>query len=167
VRTSPIPRRLAVLLLLAAAAYGCGFRLAGTGSLPENLARMQLETSDFDNAQRDALLRRLQQAGADVSAEAAADRATLKVRLLSPADRRLVTSASSGKTVDRLSRGLEYSLWGADGQLRDGPRKLILENDLTLDDDNLLSSTDERQSAIEELESRLYDRLVRQLQSLQ
>jgi len=165
VRSRPISRRLA-LLLLAAAICGCGFRLAGTVPLPENLARIQLETRDFDNRQRDALLRRLRQAGADVALEPAADRVRLAVRLLAPRDRRLVTSASSGKTVDRLSRGLEYSLRGSDGQILDGPRQLSVERDLTLDDDNLLSSSDERQSVIEELEATLYDRLVRQLQSL-
>lgn len=156
-----------MLLLVSSAVAGCGFRLAGTTPLPASLASIQLDTENFENHQRDELVRRLRQAGADVTLEPAADRARLGVRLLAPRDQRLVTSASSGKTVDRLSRGLEYSLWGADGQLRDGPHQLGVARDITLDDDNLLSSSAERQSVIEELESRLYDRLLRQLQSLQ
>ena len=162
-----IPRRLAVMLLLSAAVYGCGFRLAGTAQLPPDLARIYLETRDFDGRQRDALLRRLEWSGASVVIEPASGHARLSVRLLALPDQRLITSASSGKTVDRLIRGLEYSLWSTDGQLLDGPRRLSVEKDLTLDDDNLLASSDERQSAIETLEATLYDRLVIQLQSLQ
>ena len=164
--TRPIRWRLIAVLLLSAAAYGCGFRLAGTAALPPSLTSIQLETLDFDNRQRDALLRRLQRAGAGVSIEPSADRPRLSVRLVAPRDQRLVNSASSGKTVDRLSRGLEYRLWDADGQLLAGPRKLTAGKDLRLDDDNLLSSSDERRSVIEELESNLYDQLVRQLQRL-
>ncbi|HEY5739362.1 MAG TPA: hypothetical protein VIW27_06520 [Gammaproteobacteria bacterium] len=162
-----LARRLALLLLLSAVLQGCGFRLAGTATLPPELARIQLETRDFDNRQRDVLLRRLQRAGAEVSVEPAADRTRLSVRLLAPRDRRLVTSASSGRNVNRVSRVLEYSLWSADGQLRAGPSSLTAGTDVTLDDDSLLSSSDERQSAIEELETNLYDQLIRQLQRLQ
>jgi len=167
VSCSPISRRLVLLLLASTAVHGCGFRLAGTAPLPANLSRIQLDTQDFDNHQREALLRRLERAGANVVIEPASGHSRLSVRLLAPSDQRLVTSASSGKTVNRVSRGLEYSLWGSDGQLRAGPRSLSAARDLTLDDDNLLSSSDERQSLIEELEANLYDQLVRHLQSLQ
>lgn len=166
-RSRPVPRRLAVVLLLSAAVYGCGFRLAGTAQLPASLVRIYLETRDFDDQQRNALLHRLERAGANVSLDPASGHSRLSVRLLTPPDLRLVTSASSGKTVDRLSRGLEYSLWDADGELLTGPRSLTVEKDFTLDDDNLLSSTDERLSVIAGLEEDLYDGLVRQLQSLQ
>jgi len=160
-----LPTRLTSLLLIAALS-ACGFRLAGTASLPASLQRIQLETRDLDSRQRNTLLNRLRRAGADVSIEPGAGRTRLSVRLQSPPDQRLITSASSGKTINRLTRRLEYSLETADGQVLASARSLSLENEFTLDDDNLLSAADERQSVVEELEENLYELLIRQLQRI-
>lgn len=160
------PRRLTTLLLLLVALYGCGFRLAGTAPLPESLDRIQLETTNFDNRQQNELLQRLRRAGADVSLEPGSDRTRLRVTLQALPDQRLITSASSGKSVNRLTRRLEYRLQDPDGIMLTEPGSLTLENEYTLDDDNLLSASDEKQSVVEDLEKNLYEQLIRQLQRI-
>ncbi|MGD8841559.1 MAG: LPS assembly lipoprotein LptE [Gammaproteobacteria bacterium] len=145
---------------------GCGFRLAGTSSLPEDLNRIYLVTSEFDPQQQAELRGRLQRAGADVSLQPAADRVKLSVRLRSVPDQRVVTSAGNGQTVKRVVRQLDYSLRDANGQLLAPERKLTQQTDLRFDDDNLLSSSQERDAVVEELEKSLYEQLIRQLQSI-
>ena len=163
-----MPRALSSCLpwLLIAALGGCGFQLAGTTPLPDELQRIYLVTSDFDPRQQEALRSRLQRAGADVSLEPAADRVKLSVTLRSVADQRVVTSAASGQTVKRVARQLDYSIRGADGQLLAPERRLTQQSDLRFDDDNLLSSSQERDAVVEDLEKSLYEQLIRQLQSI-
>jgi outer membrane lipopolysaccharide assembly protein LptE/RlpB len=151
---------------LIAVLGGCGFRLAGTSSLPEDLNRIYLVTSEFDPQQQAELRGRLQRAGADVSLQPAADRVKLSVRLRSVPDQRVVTSAGNGQTVKRVVRQLDYSLRDANGQLLAPERKLTQQTDLRFDDDNLLSSSQERDAVVEELEKSLYEQLIRQLQSI-
>lgn len=163
-----MPRALSRCIpwLLIAVLGGCGFRLAGTSSLPEDLNRIYLVTSEFDPQQQAELRGRLQRAGADVSLQPAADRVKLSVRLRSVPDQRVVTSAGNGQTVKRVVRQLDYSLRDANGQLLAPERKLTQQTDLRFDDDNLLSSSQERDAVVEELEKSLYEQLIRQLQSI-
>jgi LPS-assembly lipoprotein len=160
-----LPTRCLLLLLLVAL-YGCGFRLAGSTPLPQEISRIYLVTSDIDRRQQAELLGRLRSTGADVSLEPAADRVTLSVRLKTLADRRVVTSASSGQTVDRVARELTYSLKDSDGKLLTESRTLSQQSDFRFDDDNLLSSTQEKDRVVEDLEQALFDQLIRQLQSI-
>ena len=155
-----------LLILLIAALCGCGFRLAGTAPLPDELNRIYLETSGFDRRQRDELLDRLRRAGADVSLEPAADRIKLDVRLTAMADQRVVTSASSGQNVERVARGLNYSLRDSGGKILAENRKLTQQRDVRFDDDNLLSASQEIDNVVEDLEKSLYEQLIRQLQSI-
>ena len=155
-----------LLWLLIALLAGCGFRLAGTTPLPADFRRIYLVTSDFDRRQQEELRARLQRAGADVSLEPAAGRVKLSVRLKSVADRRMATSAGSGKTVKRVTRQLDYSVRGADGQLLAPERTLTQQSDLRFDEDNLLSSSEEKDAVVKDLEKSLYEQLIRQLQSI-
>lgn len=164
-----MPRSLSRGLLwlsIAAALGACGFRLAGTTPLPAELSRIYLATSEFDPHQQEVLRSRLQRAGADVGLQPATDRVKLSVRLSAVPDQRLIASAGSGQTVTRIVRQLDYSLRGADGRLLAPERRLTQQSDLRFDDDNLLSSSQERDAVVEELEKSLYEQLIRQLQSI-
>jgi LPS-assembly lipoprotein len=162
----PRPLTRGLLILLLAVLAGCGFRLAGTTPLPESVNRIYLVTDDIDRRQQDALLARLRRAGADVSLEPAADRVKLSVKLTTVADQNVVTSAGSGTTVERVTRKLDFSLRGSDGKPLVEARTLSQQSDVRFDDDNLLSSSKEKDLVVEDLEKALYDQLVRQLQSI-
>ncbi len=155
--------RLLITGLLGLALSGCGFKLAGTASLPPELSQIYLVTSDFSERQRKALSQRLSQAGARVYSQPAAQAVQLRASLKTLPDRRLVTSASNGKIVERLVRSLDFSLQGADGNLLAPAKTLIQQKDIVLDDDNLLSSAVERSSVIEDLEEALFNQLIFQL----
>ncbi len=159
--------RLLIVLLLGLALSGCGFRLAGTTSLPPELSRIYLTTSDFSDPQRDALRKQLERAGIEVVRQADAQLLRLSVSLKIIPDRRLVSSASNGRIIDRLARNLRYSLKGADGKLLTPATTLTQQKDIVFDDDNLLSSTVERRNVIENIEQALYNQLIHQLKRIQ
>ncbi|MCP4388631.1 MAG: hypothetical protein GY802_10070 [Gammaproteobacteria bacterium] len=158
--------RLLIIGLLGLVLSGCGFKLAGTTSLPPELSQIYLVTSDFSERQRKALSQRLSQAGAQVSSQPAAQAVQLSVSLKTLPDRRLVTSASNGKSVERLARSLDFSLKGADGNLLVPVKSLTQQKDIVLDDDNLLSSAVERSGVIEDLETALFNQLIFQLKRI-
>jgi len=155
--------RCLILLLLGLVLTGCGFRLAGTESLPPELARIHLVTSNFNKQQRDVLRKRLNQAGAQLVEQAASDAVQLRVNLRVLPTMRLVTSASSGRTVDRLARSLNFSIKDGAGNPLAPARTLTRQKDIVLDDDKLLSSSQERRNVIADLEAALFDQLVHQL----
>jgi len=158
--------RLLITGLLGLALSGCGFKLAGTTNLPPELNQIYLVTSNFSEQQRDALSQRLTQAGSKVSRQSIAQAVRLSVSLKTLPDRRLVTSASNGKSVERLARSLNFSLKGADGNLLAPAKTLTQQKDIVLDDDNLLSSDVERRSVIEDLEAALFNQLIFQLKRI-
>ena len=146
----------------AIAVSACGFRLAGTASLPPELGKIELLAGNLDRRQRDELRARLIRAGAEVREESFADAVRLVVSLETPPDRRIVAS-SSRKTVNRVTRQLKFSLSDAEGKTLAPPQTLTQQGDVIVDDDNLLSSTGEKQTVVEDLERSLFDRLLRQL----
>ena len=158
-------RRL-FLSILGLALSSCGFRLAGTASLPHGLSNIYLVTSGFSERQRDALRERLSRAGAQVTMQPAAGAAQLSVAMTVIPDRRLVSSARTGKTVDRLTRSLSFSLKDADGNPLAPGKILTQQKDIALDDDNLLASTQEKNAVIRELENTLFNQLIRQLERI-
>ena len=114
--------------------------------------------------QRARLVKRLEQAGSQVSDSAAGDASILAVRLKTPADRTLVTSASTGKRVRRLSRELDYRLTTSEGEVLIEANTLSQQQDLTINEDSLHASNQERDEAIEDLEQALYNQLIYRLQ---
>jgi outer membrane lipopolysaccharide assembly protein LptE/RlpB len=150
---------LAFLLYLTA----CGYRLAGTVELPPQLATINLITNDFREIQRKALVRTLQTAGASLVEQSNADAIRLTVTLDSPPDRQLATSASSGTIVVRIVRNLTFALHSADGKVVSPAQTVSQQADISLNDDSLLASNQERDNAIVNLEQALYQRLVLQL----
>ena len=142
---------------------GCGYRLAGTDSLPESRAEFRLVTQNFSVAGDSALRSRLKQAGAKLVVDPAASVAELEVSWLAPADIGLVSSASNGKTVQRISRGIRFSLRDAAGQELITNQTLTQQTDILLDDDNLLASDQERAEIAVDLQRVLFNQLIRQL----
>lgn len=158
--------RLLLIVFIGLATSACGFKLAGTTSLSPQLSQIYLVTSDFSERQRKALSQRLGQAGVQVSSQSAPQAAQLNVRLKVLPESRLVTSASNGKIIERLSRSLDFSLKGSDGNPLAPAKTLTQQKDIVLDDDNLLSSAVEKRNVIEDLEAALFNQLIRQLKRI-
>ena len=78
-------------------------------------------------------------------------------------DRELATSASTGDTVKLIRRSLSFNVKAADGKILLEAQTLNQQKDVSLDDDNLLSSDREKESVIRDLEQALFDQLIRQL----
>ncbi len=156
----------ALALLLALSLAACGWRLAGSFDLPPELSQIHLVTENFSRTQRELLASRLQSAGAEVLQQPRAGAVRLRVKLVAIPDRRVTTGASTGKTVDRLARQLDFSLTDADGQALTEPRSLTQQRNVVLDDDELLSSDQERRNVLRELEQALFNRLLQQLTRL-
>jgi LPS-assembly lipoprotein len=162
VRTSSL--RICLLLLLASSCLSaCGFRLAGTAELPPRLASIYLVTSDFSDSQRSQLRRSLRNAGANLVEQPGAQAVQLNVRLTAAPDRDMATSASSGAIVKRISRSLSFNVKAADGKVLLEARTLQQQKDVSLDDDNLLSSDREKETVTRNLQQALFDQLIRQL----
>ena len=157
-----IPRFI-ILLLVGIGLTACGFKLAGTADLPQNLSDIYLSADGLSKPQRKELRRQLTRAGAEFVNRDHEGAVTLKVSLKALSDLRLVTSASNGKIVERVSRSLDYSLKSADGALIAPAKTLQRQKDIEVDDDKLLSSGQEKERVVLELEKSLYDQLIRQL----
>ncbi len=160
-----------ILLALVVALSACGFKLAGRASLPESMRSIILVESEMTSAQRTMLSERLQQVGGrivsttDVSTTNASA-ARLHVSFRELPDLRLFSSAESGRTVERITRLLDFNLKAVGGNQLIAPKTLTQQRDITLDDDNLHASSRERQSAIEDLEVALVNQLIQQLRRL-
>ncbi|MDH3859343.1 MAG: hypothetical protein OEV07_15230, partial [Gammaproteobacteria bacterium] len=154
--------RFLVVFVLTIGLAACGFRLAGTSNLPQNLSSMVLLASNLDRQQQDVLRRQLTRAGAELKNQDDLEAVRLKISLQAVADRRLVSSASDGKSVERLTRSLDFSLSSASGEVLVPTRTLTQQKNIVLDDDNLLASGRERASVLEDLEQALFEQLIRQ-----
>lgn len=158
--------RFVIVLVVTTGLAACGFRLAGSANLPQELSSIYLLTSGFDKQQQDALRLRLTRAGAELKNGDDLDAVKLTVSLKVLPDRRLVSSARNGKTVERLARSLDFSLRAADGEMLLPTRTLVQQNDIVLDDDNLLASSKEKASVLEDLHQALFEQLIRQLKRI-
>ncbi len=158
-------RRRSLIALLAVGLVACGFRLAGDAVLPEQLSSLRLVTRDFNASQNQALQQRLRRAGVTLADADASTVPQLTVKLVVIPDRELITSASSGRTIRQIARGLEYSLAGADGEIL-SRKTLRQQRDYTRDDDNLLASNRELERAVVDLELALFNLMIQQLKRI-
>ena len=158
-------RRLIVVVACIGIA-ACGFRLAGTADLPAELSTIHLVSKNLNQYQQDEIRGRLTRAGATVVDQATADAVLLAVTFKVIPDRRLVTGGSSGRSVERVARSLDFSLKSATGEIIAPVKTLRQQKDIELDDDNLLSSNQEKLSVIKDLEQALFKQLINQLQRI-
>jgi outer membrane lipopolysaccharide assembly protein LptE/RlpB len=102
--------RFVIVLVATIGLAACGFRLAGTVNLPPELSSIHLLTSGLDARQQDALRQQLTRAGAELKNEDDPDAVKLVVSFKVLPDRRLVSSASDNKTVDRRDAGTNQDI---------------------------------------------------------
>ena len=158
--------RLLMVIVVSIGLAACGFRLAGTAYLPQQLSTIYLVTSNLSEQQQDEIRGRLTRAGATVVDQATADAVLLTVSFRVIPDRRLVTAASSGKIVERIARSLDFSVKSSTGEVIAPVKTLLQQKDIELDDDNLLASNREKANVIKDLEQGLFKQLVNQLQRI-
>jgi len=162
-RTSPYISPFVLLLSFTLSLSACGFRLAGTADLPQQLSSIYLSDNGFNNSQRKTLQRRLTQAGATLAEQAGTGAVKLSVNLKQLPTRQMATAAGTGANVKRLTRQLDYSVKSADGQTIVPNTTLTQQRDASLNDDILLSSDREEEAVARELENALFDQMIRQL----
>ena len=162
-RTNANFRPLILMLCFTLSLSACGFRLAGTVDLPEQLSSIYLSDNGFNNSQRKTLQRRLTQAGATLVEQAETGAVKLNVSLKQLPTRQMATGAGSGANVKRLTRQLDYSVKSADGKTIVPNTTLTQQRDASLNDDILLSSDREEEAVVRELENALFDQMIRQL----
>lgn len=155
--------RRALLISLCLALAACGFRLAGTTELADSIDLIRLETVDFSERQHRALRARLEWAGAVLADEADTGAALLRVTFLDTPAQDLVAGGTTGKTIERVTRSLRFSLAGGDGEPLIEAKTLTRQRDFARDEDNLLASNEERANLLLELENSLFDQLIFQL----
>lgn len=155
-----------VIVLLGTSLTACGFRLAGSGSLPQSLSSIRLQTVNFNDQQRGALVKSLKRAGARVGGDSNDTAALLNISIKVIPERTLASSANSGGTLVQIARELSYSLKSASGDVLMKRQVLLRRKDIQLDSDRLLSSVAEQESAAQNLEQALFDQLIQQLKSL-
>ena len=73
--------RILVVFVVTIGLAACGFRLAGTSNLPQNLSSMVLVDSGLNQQQQDALRRQLTRAGAELKNRDDPDAVRLKISL--------------------------------------------------------------------------------------
>jgi len=162
-RTNANFRLLILMLCFTLTLSACGFRLAGTVDLPQQLSSIYLSDNGFNNSQRKTLQRRLTQAGATLAEQAGTGAVKLSVNLKQLPTRQMATAAGTGANVKRLTRQLDYSVKSADGQTIVPNTTLTQQRDASLNDDILLSSDREEEAVARELENALFDQMIRQL----
>ena len=158
-------RRLIIIVACVGIA-ACGFRLAGTVELPEELSTIHLLSQNLSEQQQDEIRGRLTRAGATVVDQAAEDAVLLVVSFKVIPDRRLATGGSGGKIGERIARSLDFSLKSPTGEIIAPLKTLQQQKNIELDDDNLLASNREKENVIKDLEQALFKQLINQLQRI-
>lgn len=158
--------RQLIIIVLSIGLVACGFRLAGTADLPEELSTIHLVSRNLSKQQQDEIIGRLTRAGTTVVNEPTADAVVLTVSFKVLPDRRLASGGSSGKIVVRVSRSLDFSLKSPTGEVIAPVKTLRQQNDTELDENNLLASNREKANVIKDLEQSLFKQLINQLQRI-
>ena len=158
--------RQLMIIVVSIGLVACGFRLAGTADLSEELSTIHLVTRNLNKQQQNEIRGRLTRAGATVVDQATADAVLLAVSLKVLPDRRLASGGRSGKTVDRVSRSLDFSLKSPEGEVISPVKTLLQQKDIELDENKLLASNREKINVIKDLEQALFRQLINQLQRI-
>ena len=158
--------RQLIVIVASIGLVACGFRLAGTADLSEELSTIYLVSRNLSKQQQDEISGRLTRAGATVVNGPTADAVVLTVSFKVLPDRRLASGGSSGKIVDRVTRSLDFSLKSATGEVIAPVKTLRQHKNIELDENNLLASNREKENVIKDLEQSLFKQLIDQLQRI-
>ena len=144
----------------------CGFQLRGLGPLPEHLSNLRLFADGLSSEQLRMLSRQLQKAGVTLFYDDESKPATLKVAIHSLPELKVADSAGSGQNIVRLSRQLVFTVVDTDGERLVEDKTIEQKIDLELDDANLLGTEGEKQQALDNLDTTLFNSLMIQLRRL-
>jgi len=158
--------RLIIIVLLVSNFASCGFHLAGSTSLPPQLASIQLLADELSVTQITMLKRQLKRAGADLQDSSVGDAVRLRVTIKVLPDRKLADTAGSGKIIIRLFRQLDYVLSNAKGDPLLDQSTILRQIDVEGGSDNITGLEYEKQSAAELLDEELIEQLIFQLKHL-
>jgi len=157
-------RRLAVLLVPMISLGGCGFQLAGSGSLPAVMARTFVETSepnsDFLGSLREALRLR----GLEIVAEPADAGARLTISEDSTGQRVLSVSARNIPREYEIFYTVTFSL-AADGAALIEPVSLVARRSYTFDETQVLAKDREERILRQALADDLARQVVRRIEA--
>ncbi len=154
---------LIIIALLGSNLAACGFYLAGSSSLPSQLASIQIVAEDLNAGQKALLKQRLKQAGAVLTDNQDNGAVRLEVAINVLPDRRLADTAGSGKVITRLLRQLDYSLTSATGESMVDQKTILRQLVVESDSDNIVGFEYEKRSAADLLDQELIGQLVFQL----
>jgi LPS-assembly lipoprotein len=127
---------------LSLAASGCGFRLAGSGTLPGALARPYLSLKDpYTDFSRE-FEHQLRSAGAAPQGMAAGSTATIEVSKDLVVQRTLSVSARNIPTEYELTYTVTFAVRGPDKELM-APQTISLERDYSFEENVLLAKEHE------------------------
>ncbi|MCP4486513.1 MAG: hypothetical protein GY820_04220 [Gammaproteobacteria bacterium] len=155
-----------ILLGLLCTLQACGFQLRGFSTLPEQFSNLRVITNDLSQTQQRELNLQLLHAGAKLNYDVELQSAILTVSVESLAERNIVDSAGSDRTIVRITRQLSYSLSDSAGKRRVDNKTLLQNQDLELDNNNLLGIEYEKLLAKENLDKALFNSLLIQLRGL-
>ena len=111
-------------------------------------------------------MEKLERAGTAVGTDENIEAPRLFVNLRKVRDLTLANSASNGDTVKRITRQLEYRVQTSSGRVLVETTTLTRQGDITLSNDNLHSSNQERRDVVADLEQGLVNQLLHRLERL-
>lgn len=156
--------RIAALALICVAS-GCGWRLQGTGKLPEVMSVTYVDAADRYSDFNRSLRESLEVSGARLAGDRA--QATAVVRILKDVNGQRVLSVSARNVPEEYEvfYAVEYSVEGPNGELIP-PQKLELTRDYSYDVTAVLAKQREQAVLREALARDLAGLVIRRLASL-
>lgn len=158
-----LPALLACLALALLA--GCGFRLQGAESLPEDLGRVYVSTRDDLTPFAVELRRGLERNGAGLAPSAGEADAVIRVRTDRSSRRVLAVSARNTPTEFEIQYVVQYSV-DRGGQEVVPEQRLELTRNFSFDESQLLAKGHEEDVLREAMARDLADLVLRRLASL-
>ncbi len=162
-----VPRcfRAAVAVLVTVLACGCGFRLAGSGTLPGILARPYLSTKDpYTDFSRE-FEHQLKSAGARVQSVKTDSTATIEITRDTVEQRTLSVSARNIPTEYELTYTVIFAVHGPDKELL-APQTIKLSQDYSFVETELLAKQHEADLLRAQMARDLVSIALRRLTSL-
>ena len=157
--------RLGCALLLAAALFGCGFRLQGAVTLPEGLDRVHVSATDELTPFAVQLRSRLRESGSSVADSAGQADAIIRVRVDRTGRRVLSVSARNTPQEFEIFYLVEYSIERAGKEVVPSQR-LELTRNFSFDQSLLLAKDREEDVLREAMARDLADLVLRRLASI-
>ena len=157
-------RRAAITSLTLAALSGCGFRLRGSVSVPQFSMSVRGQISGVARA----LIARLRASGQSVwlAGDPKAPDSTDYVLVVSQdtRERAVRGSNASGQVREvNLTLSFRWSLVDAHDVERIAPNEIVLEQDMSFSETNVLGKTEEESALFETLQERAVQNVIRQL----